>query len=59
MKRRSELTEPRQRGGFDLSYDPEAFGQFSEGIARFLGTARFLDSLVQGDDALPVAEATE
>jgi uncharacterized membrane protein len=23
-------------------YDPEAFGQFSERIARFLGTARFL-----------------
>jgi uncharacterized membrane protein len=25
-----------------LYYDPEAFGQFSERIARFLGTARFL-----------------
>jgi uncharacterized membrane protein len=25
-----------------LYYDPEAFGQFSENIARFLGTARFL-----------------
>jgi uncharacterized membrane protein len=25
-----------------MSYDAEAFGQFSEGIARFLGTARFL-----------------
>ncbi|MEP7054392.1 MAG: DUF1003 domain-containing protein [Actinomycetota bacterium] len=23
-------------------YDPEAFGRFSEGIARFIGTARFL-----------------
>ena len=42
MRRRNELTEPRQRSRFDLSYDPEVFGQFSEGIARFLGTARFL-----------------
>jgi len=25
-----------------IHYDPEAFGNFSEGIARFLGTARFL-----------------
>ena len=42
MKRRNELTQPRQRSRFDVSYDPEAFGQFSESIARFLGTARFL-----------------
>lgn len=42
MKRRTELTQPRTKGRFDLSYDPEAFGQFSESIARFLGTARFL-----------------
>lgn len=42
MKRRNELTQPRQRGRFDLSYDPEAFGVFSESIARYLGTARFL-----------------
>ncbi len=42
MKRRSDLTEPRQRGRFDVSYDPEVFGQFSESIARYLGTARFL-----------------
>ena len=42
MKRRNELTQPRQRGRFDLSYDSEAFGVFSESIARFLGTARFL-----------------
>jgi uncharacterized membrane protein len=25
-----------------VHYDPEAFGEFSEAIARFLGTARFL-----------------
>jgi uncharacterized membrane protein len=42
MKRRNELSEPRQRGRLDLSYDPEVFGQFSESIARYLGTARFL-----------------
>ncbi|MDW3215343.1 MAG: DUF1003 domain-containing protein [Ilumatobacteraceae bacterium] len=42
MKRRNELTQPRQRGRFDLSYDSEAFGIFSESIARYLGTARFL-----------------
>ena len=42
MRRRGDLTEPRQRSRFDLSYDREAFGQFSESIARYLGTARFL-----------------
>jgi uncharacterized membrane protein len=25
-----------------VHYDPEAFGRFSEGIARYIGTARFL-----------------
>lgn len=42
MKRRTELSQPRQRKRFDVSYDPEAFGRFSESIARYLGTARFL-----------------
>jgi uncharacterized membrane protein len=42
VKRRTELTRPRQRGRFDVSYDPEAFGRFAESIARYLGTARFL-----------------
>ncbi len=42
MKRRNELTQPRQRRRIDVSYDPEAFGRFSESIARYLGTARFL-----------------
>lgn len=42
MKRREDLTTPRQRRGFGLHYDPDAFGQFSESIARYLGTARFL-----------------
>ena len=42
MKRRTELSQPRRTSRFDLSYDAELFGQFSESIARFLGTARFL-----------------
>jgi uncharacterized membrane protein len=41
VKRRNDLTEPRQRG-IDLSVDPEAFGRFAEGIARYFGTARFI-----------------
>jgi uncharacterized membrane protein len=39
---RRDLTTPRHRGRLGVHYDPEAFGQFSEAIARFLGTARFL-----------------
>lgn len=37
-------TLSRPRGGIQLGvhYDPDAFGEFSEGVARFLGTARFL-----------------
>ena len=42
MKRREDLTTPRQRRRLGVHYDPDAFGQFSEGIARYLGTARFL-----------------
>ena len=42
-RRRADLSRPRRRrlewSGF---YDPDAFGRFSEGIARFLGTGRFL-----------------
>ncbi len=41
MRRRRDLTEPRRRG-IGLTYDAEGFGQFSESIARFIGTARFL-----------------
>ena len=41
-RRRNALSRPR--GGIQLGvhYDPDAFGEFSEGVARFLGTARFL-----------------
>lgn len=41
MKRRSDLSAPRQ-GRLDVQYDPDAFGQLSETIARTFGTARFL-----------------
>ncbi|MGF1429441.1 DUF1003 domain-containing protein [Kitasatospora sp. LaBMicrA B282] len=42
---RARLDQPRtaRPGLFTLpAYDPEAFGQFSERIARFLGTGRFI-----------------
>lgn len=42
MKRRGDLTMPRQRRRVGIHYDPDAFGAFSETIARFLGTARYL-----------------
>jgi uncharacterized membrane protein len=42
-KSRIDLTKPRARGlRFGIHYDNEAFGRFSETIARFIGTARFL-----------------
>ena len=42
MKRRDDLSMPRRRRSIGLHYDSDSFGQFSESIARFLGTARFL-----------------
>jgi len=42
MRRREDLTMPRRRRRVGVHYDPDAFGQFSESIARTLGTARFL-----------------
>ncbi len=42
MRRQNDLSTPRSDRRLDLYYDPEIFGQFSESIARFLGTARFL-----------------
>ena len=42
MKRREDLFTPRRRRSIGISYDPDAFGNFSEGIARFIGTGRFL-----------------
>ena len=40
--KRLDLSTPRQRRRLGVHYDPDAFGQFSESIARYLGTARFL-----------------
>jgi uncharacterized membrane protein len=40
--KRLDLSTPRQRRRVGVHYDPDAFGQFSESIARYLGTARFL-----------------
>ena len=42
MIRREDLSTPRQRRRFGVHYDREAFGAFSELIARALGTARYL-----------------
>ncbi len=42
MTRRDDLSTPRERRRFELHYDQEDFGRFSESIARTLGTARFL-----------------
>jgi uncharacterized membrane protein len=42
MTRRDTLSTPRQARRFEVHYDNEAFGRFSESIARTLGTARFL-----------------
>lgn len=42
MKRRTDLATPRQRRRVGIHYDPDAFGSFSESIARFLGTGRYL-----------------
>jgi uncharacterized membrane protein len=41
--RGEDLTRPRkERLGLGIHYDTDAFGAFSEAIARFLGTARYL-----------------
>lgn len=41
--RGGELSTPRRsRLALGVHYDPDAFGEFSETIARFFGTARFL-----------------
>jgi uncharacterized membrane protein len=39
---RSDLSTPASGNRPSIYYDPEAFGRFSEAIARNLGTARFL-----------------
>ncbi len=42
MRRSADLSTPRYGGAFPLHYDPEAFGRFSEALARTLGTGRYL-----------------
>ena len=42
VRRRDDLSTPRGGIRFGVHYDPDAFGRFSESIARLLGTARFL-----------------
>jgi uncharacterized membrane protein len=42
VKRREDLTAPRNDRRLDVQYDSDTFGRFSESIARYLGTARFL-----------------
>ncbi|MCU4187312.1 DUF1003 domain-containing protein [Acidiferrimicrobium sp. IK] len=43
IRRHEDLTTPRGSSvRLGPHYDPEAFGRFSEGIARLFGTARFL-----------------
>jgi uncharacterized membrane protein len=42
VKRREDLSTPREARRLSVHYDPDAFGQFSESIARTFGTARFL-----------------
>jgi uncharacterized membrane protein len=42
-RRNPRLDQPREPGRITLPrFDPEAFGRWSEGIARFMGTAQFL-----------------
>ena len=41
-RRSADLTTPRYGRGIGLHYDPEAFGRFSEALARTLGTGRYL-----------------
>ena len=42
LSARQRLDTPRTSRRISLNLDPEAVGQFSESIARFLGTGRYL-----------------
>ena len=42
FRRSDDLTRPARGGVLGVHFDPDAFGRFSEAIARFLGTGRFL-----------------
>lgn len=42
LSARQRLDTPRTSRRFQINVDPEAVGKFSESIARFLGTGRYL-----------------
>ena len=42
MKRREDLGRPRNQPKIGVQYNRSAFGEFAEGVARLMGTARFL-----------------
>ena len=42
FRRSEDLARPARGGVTRVHFDPDAFGRFSEAIARFLGTGRFL-----------------
>lgn len=42
MKRREDLGRPRSQTKIAVQYNPGAFGEFAESVARLMGTARFL-----------------
>jgi uncharacterized membrane protein len=42
MRGSDDLSRPATGRNLSIHYDPDAFGRFSEAIARNLGTARFL-----------------
>jgi uncharacterized membrane protein len=42
IRRHEDLSQPSRRSLFGAAWNPDAFGQFAEAIARTLGTGRFL-----------------
>jgi len=42
LSERADLTVPRGSPQMGARYDADAFGRFAEGMARFLGTGRFI-----------------
>jgi uncharacterized membrane protein len=42
LEDKSDLSIPRGGASWGALYDADAFGRFSEGLARFLGTGRYL-----------------
>ena len=42
LSERADLSVPRGSPQMGARYDADAFGRFAEGMARFLGTGRFI-----------------